>query len=61
MNRIIVTIEIDADRLFMGRPGRPGTEFDTGENGDEMKLALNDLANELFNIYQYANKSKEGK
>lgn len=52
MKRIIVTIEIDRERLFMGRAGHAGTSFDTGENGDEMALAIDDLAKELKSLYK---------
>lgn len=53
MNRVIITIEMDADRLFMGRPVGPGTSFDTGEDGNDMNLAIDDLATELKKIYKH--------
>jgi hypothetical protein len=58
MQRVIITIEMDADRLFMGRPGRAGLSFDTGETGEEMTLAIDDLAEELKKIYKHELKGK---
>lgn len=54
-----IIIELDADRLFMRRPGRPGVDFDAGMDGAEMELAIDDLAAELKNIYRTELKNKE--
>lgn len=56
MSRITLTITMSVDddyaALHMSLPGRPGIGFDTGENYDEMELAIDDLAAELKKIYK---------
>lgn len=62
MSRITITITMDIDpdytALHMGRPGRAGLGFDTGENGEDMELAIDDLAAELKAIYKHEQKGK---
>lgn len=63
MSRITVTITMSVDddyaALHMSRPGRAGTGFDTGSNGEEFELAIDDLATELKNIYRRELKEEE--
>lgn len=58
MSKITIQIELDTDRVFMRRPARPGTDFDTGEDGAEVEAAIDDLAAELKNIYRNELKNK---
>ncbi len=47
MERIKVTLTISKDDVHISRSGRAGTSFDTGEDGKELNLAIDDLATEL--------------
>ena len=52
--RVIVTIN-DYD-VHVSQPGKAGTTFDTGENGQDLRLALLDLAKHLEAEYEALNR-----
>lgn len=56
MKTIHLEITMTEDNLFLSRLGYPGTQFDTGEDGTEMKEAIDDLAKEILDIYNYEKK-----
>lgn len=45
-----VEVSVNMYDVHISRPGHPGLGFDT-EDGKELKLALHDMADELYELY----------
>lgn len=58
METLKATITVSEYDVHISQVGKSGLSFDTGENGEELKLALHDMADELYKLYQAKNKEQ---
>ena len=55
MKELKVTITIREDDVHISQLGKSGLSFDTGEHGEEMNLAIQDLTEEIVKRYNSLN------
>lgn len=56
-----VELTINEFGIHISQPGRPGSSYDSGENGEELGLAMLDAGKELVQRYKDLQASEKNK